>query len=63
MENVLENVLYLIFQTDATIGCKSYVHQSCSAPRVLSYRWKSFLNTSSELREKLKLKSFIIRVV
>ena len=63
MENLLENFLYLIFQTDVTIGCKFDVHQSCRAPRGLSYRWRPFLNPSSELREKLKLKSFTIRIV
>ena len=38
MKNVLENLLYLIFQTDATIGCKLNVHNSSRTLRGLSYR-------------------------
>ena len=63
MENVLKKFLYLIFQTDATIGCKFDVQQCCRAPRALSYHIRTILNPSSELREKLKLKSFTIRIV
>ena len=29
MQNLLENVLNLIFHNDATIECKLFVHQSC----------------------------------
>ena len=63
MENVLKKFLYLIFQTDATIGYKFDVYQSCWAARGLSYCWWLFLNFSCELREKLTIKSFTIRIV
>ena len=63
MENVLTKFSYLIFQTDANIGCKCDVQQYCRAQRALSYRWGTFLNPSSELREKLKFIPFTIRIV
>ena len=37
MENVWENFLNLIFQTDATIECIFDVHQSCGALNCLFF--------------------------
>ena len=48
---------------NVTIECKFNVHQSCRAPRTQSYRLRAFLNSLSEFREKLKLKTITIQIV
>ena len=63
MENVQEQFFNSIFQIDATIKCKFNVHQSCRAPRTLSYRLRAFLNPLREFREKLKIKTITIQIV
>ena len=61
--NVWEKLLNWIFQTDATLGCKFDLHQSCRAWLVLSYCCRAFLNPFSEFREKLTIIHFTIRNV
>ena len=52
MENVWDKVLNWIFNTDAIIGCKFDVQQSCRARRAGSYGSKLILDLFSEFREK-----------
>ena len=63
MKNVRKQVLNWIFQIDATIKCKFDAHQSCRARWCLSYRWRPFLNSLSEIRQNLNIKPLTIKNV
>ena len=63
MENVLDKLLNLIYQTDVTVGFLFDVRTSCRAPKGLSYHWTPILNPLSEFREKVNIKPFTLKNV
>ena len=63
MENVWEKMFNWIFSNEATVEFKFVVRLSCRARRAISGNLRQFLNPSSKFREKLKIKTFIIKNV